>query len=249
MSVEHWFDSLSRTRTRRTALKAAAGAGAALLLPSIRVPSASATPEEPCFKTCNDAAGIALDSIKNGFGSDGCKHFVPVAGVAALSGNVGLGGVLLLLGAARFAGCLDSAGCPGTGRCSRAAARSAATQRSIPAGEGWLSPQRTATPTQEIRCGDELLRHRRQVLSVPGRRCVHLLQCGLAVRTNSGSRGVLCWSLGWDSICLAGCHRCRDTHRLAAARGDAAREPSPTSADQRIFRRRALPATSQPHRA
>lgn len=53
---EHWFDRLSRPHTRRTALKAAAVAGVALTLPNVRLPRAWATPGEPCFQPCIDAA-------------------------------------------------------------------------------------------------------------------------------------------------------------------------------------------------
>ena len=54
--MEHWFDSLSRPHTRRTTLKAAAVAGAALIVPGVRTSRALATPREPCYKPCNVAA-------------------------------------------------------------------------------------------------------------------------------------------------------------------------------------------------
>lgn len=54
--MEHWFDRLSRPHSRRAMLKGVAATGAALALPWVRVPSAWATPTEPCFKPCNDAA-------------------------------------------------------------------------------------------------------------------------------------------------------------------------------------------------
>jgi hypothetical protein len=55
--MENWFDSLSRSTTRRGALKAAAVAlGAAIALPAVRPESLRATDTEPCFKPCVDAA-------------------------------------------------------------------------------------------------------------------------------------------------------------------------------------------------
>jgi hypothetical protein len=60
--MEHWFDRLAQPHTRRTALKAGALAGAMLVLPNSRLPQASATTSEPCFKPCVAAAGTAFDA-------------------------------------------------------------------------------------------------------------------------------------------------------------------------------------------
>jgi hypothetical protein len=109
VSVEHWFDSLSRPRTRRTALKAAALAGAGLVLPAIRVPRAAAAPTEPCFTPCNDAALAAWDATKNGVRPGGCKYFVAAGAAFTLAGHVGPGGVLAAIGGLKFGSCLDSA--------------------------------------------------------------------------------------------------------------------------------------------
>jgi hypothetical protein len=57
MSTEHWFDRLSRPHTRRTHLKTALAAGAALTLPFGRLPSARADNGQLCFNYClTDAA-------------------------------------------------------------------------------------------------------------------------------------------------------------------------------------------------
>ncbi len=61
MSAEHWFDRLSRPHSRRAVLKAAVAGGAALMLPASRLPSAWATPGEPCFTPCLQAAAAAWD--------------------------------------------------------------------------------------------------------------------------------------------------------------------------------------------
>jgi hypothetical protein len=54
--MDHWFDQLARPHTRRTTLKAAALAGAALVVPIGRLPAASAAQTEACYKTCRDIA-------------------------------------------------------------------------------------------------------------------------------------------------------------------------------------------------
>jgi hypothetical protein len=59
--MEHWFDALSQTRSRRTVLKCAALAGAALVVPAVRVPRAAATEREPCFVPCQQAAAARWD--------------------------------------------------------------------------------------------------------------------------------------------------------------------------------------------
>lgn len=54
--MEHWFDRLSQPHTRRATVKAAALAGAALVLPVGRLPLAWATKAEPCYADCYQAA-------------------------------------------------------------------------------------------------------------------------------------------------------------------------------------------------
>lgn len=68
-SGEHWFDRLSRPHSRRTVLKAAAVAGAALVLPNVRVPRASAAQRPPCFATCRQ---LAFDAWRKN--RDDCKN-------------------------------------------------------------------------------------------------------------------------------------------------------------------------------
>ena len=62
---EHWFDRLSRPHSRRTALKAAAAAGLALALPNVRLSRAWATPGEPCWIPCQNAAIAKWNNKKN----------------------------------------------------------------------------------------------------------------------------------------------------------------------------------------
>jgi hypothetical protein len=66
--MEHWFDALARPQSRRTVLKGAALAGAALVVPGVRVPRASATEREPCFRPCQRAATERWNS-----GIDSCS--------------------------------------------------------------------------------------------------------------------------------------------------------------------------------
>lgn len=66
MAHDHWFDDLSQTHTRPAVLKAAALAGVAMLVPWLRVPTAAATPTDPCFTPCMNAAGSAFSATKNG---------------------------------------------------------------------------------------------------------------------------------------------------------------------------------------
>lgn len=57
--MAHWFDALARPHTRRTALKAAGFAGAALLLPLRAPQTAGALTAEPCYRPCMDLAQAA----------------------------------------------------------------------------------------------------------------------------------------------------------------------------------------------
>ncbi len=64
MTVEHWFDRLARPHTRRTTIRVAALAGAGLMLPIGRLPSASATTREPCYSACLEEAATKWKSDK-----------------------------------------------------------------------------------------------------------------------------------------------------------------------------------------
>jgi hypothetical protein len=98
VTVEHWFDRLSRPQTRRTTLKAAVAGGAALVLPSLRLPSAWATPTEPCLEPCKAAA-----RAKWGASFDSCKSDAVKADAVKGSRRGGAPGtVLLILGGDGF---------------------------------------------------------------------------------------------------------------------------------------------------
>ena len=107
--MEHWFDRLSRLQTRRTMLKGAVAAGAAVAVPALRLPNAWATPDEPCFKPCNIAAVTKWNSTLTSGGPGGCKEG-PLHGLlgSVLTGPVS-GAVLVVIGLAREASCHSSA--------------------------------------------------------------------------------------------------------------------------------------------
>jgi hypothetical protein len=106
--VEHWFDALSRPHSRRTVLKGAALAGAALVVPGVRVPRASATEREPCYVPCGRAAA---DDWAKGVGTCATKTYTLVSqgGASLLYGQIVLAGLFALGGGATAASCLASA--------------------------------------------------------------------------------------------------------------------------------------------
>jgi hypothetical protein len=149
--MEHWFDRLSRPHSRRTMLKAGALAGATLILPAGRIPSAWATAGDPCFKPCTDAAGKDFSSTKNGI----CKA---AAGPVLYSFVVGFGSplsvVLTYRGLNDFLGCLGNAeldfhravaGCRGS---------ECGDPVKYPGGQAPRKPPPKCTPGSEILCGD-----------------------------------------------------------------------------------------------
>ena len=91
--MEHWFDLLAQPHTRRTTLKAAALAGAALVLPLRRTSSAWATTREPCYSACLHEGAIewdnATDACQRAFGSGVGKTYV--ATLAAFGPGLVLG--------------------------------------------------------------------------------------------------------------------------------------------------------------
>ena len=82
--MDHWFDRLAQPHTRRTTLKALALGGAALALPDLRVPQASATTGEPCYNPCVNAAGKAWQSELDAV----CKPLFRGGILGAVSGSV-----------------------------------------------------------------------------------------------------------------------------------------------------------------
>src|SRR5450432_2794956 len=60
--MSHWFDTLARPHTRRTALKSAGVAGAGLLLGFRGAPTARADVDEPCYKPCLQLTLVAREA-------------------------------------------------------------------------------------------------------------------------------------------------------------------------------------------
>lgn len=61
----HWFDGLAHPQSRRSVLKAGALAGAAALLPGVRVPAARAAGTEQCFASCRKDAEASYDAAED----------------------------------------------------------------------------------------------------------------------------------------------------------------------------------------
>lgn len=78
--MEHWFDALSRPHSRRAALKTALAVGVGLGLPALRPPAARATPKDPCWKPCIDAAGAQWNAA-----FAGCRRLGNLGGVNLVS--------------------------------------------------------------------------------------------------------------------------------------------------------------------
>lgn len=102
--MEHWFDALTRPQTRRTAVRSAVVAGAALLLPIGRLPSARAEAAEPCYVPCLQLAN-AQQEVDDGacskrFGTRSWAESAPFAG-----------GLLTRLRNERWTGCNAVASC------------------------------------------------------------------------------------------------------------------------------------------
>jgi hypothetical protein len=105
--MDHWFDALSRSHDRRTALKGAAVAGGALLLPFLRVPTAWATEREPCFTPCQQAAKDRWNASRDMCRRGTDASLSTVAATGAM-GNLPLAALLSWLGAAETASCMNT---------------------------------------------------------------------------------------------------------------------------------------------
>ena len=81
MSTEHWFDRLAHPHDRRSLLKAAFAAGAAITLPQLRtgISAAAIRDQLPCFKPCLEASYNAWRQER-----DGCRTKFNVQGGANL---------------------------------------------------------------------------------------------------------------------------------------------------------------------
>ncbi len=105
--MEHWFDHLAEPHTRRTSLKAAALAGAALVLPVGRLSSAWAAHPYPCTFSCIEEATAQWRQA-----GDTCDRATGVrlggAYIATLAGALP-GAVLAVVALGRGLSCLSTA--------------------------------------------------------------------------------------------------------------------------------------------
>ena len=150
MRVEHWFDTLSRPRTRRSTLKTAALAGAALILPGIRTPQAWATDSEPCFQPCLKAANQQLIETRAA-----CDGVAAAAAVWHAPLGITPSGLLALLGnGVAYRACRSGAPLVWHRR-RRSSARApiAVVRGSTPAVSRLPSPRHHAIPTRRSPAG------------------------------------------------------------------------------------------------
>lgn len=144
----HWFDQLTEPRTRRTMLKASALAGASLLLPKGLMSSALATPTEPCFQPCVQAAGTKFDSTRDidckvAFWGEVISIVNPVFGL--LPALLKLGEQVHCMSSSELRWHRDREACRGS-ECGDPA--------KYPGGAPPRGPKPKCDPTVEIPCGD-----------------------------------------------------------------------------------------------
>jgi hypothetical protein len=96
--MSHWFDTLARPHTRRTALKSAGVAGAGLLLGIGRPPAARADSNEPCYLPCLEIAlgtrELNQERCDKLYGQTSKAEYLPI-----------VGGILNLIHDWRYASC------------------------------------------------------------------------------------------------------------------------------------------------
>lgn len=152
MIVEHWFDTLSRPHSRRTTLRVAAVAGAALMFPALRTPRAAALDTaEPCLEPCMNAAARRWDATKNGI----CKVR---GGVPSFSGLFQFPSptpmLIFLLGSIEGANCFSSAEVRWH-RDTRACDQECGSSGNSPGGADEPKPKpEVCDPAQQIKCGE-----------------------------------------------------------------------------------------------
>jgi hypothetical protein len=104
--VGHWFDRLAQPHTRRTTIKAAALAGAGLLMPLGKAPIARATTTEPCFNACVEENYVVWkmddDACTANFGGGSRAGYVTLLSAGAPS-------LVFLLNASKGLGCYANA--------------------------------------------------------------------------------------------------------------------------------------------
>jgi hypothetical protein len=157
VSSEHWFDRLSRPHSRRTALKAALAAGAALTLPASRLADAWATPTEPCFKPCQDAATAKWSTDESHCTKTMGANFAIVGASASQSIGLSIATVYVIQAAGFY--CLADAEI--TWHRSLLACRGSecGNPAKYPGGQKPRPPAPKCDPTLEIVCGDTCCHH------------------------------------------------------------------------------------------
>src|SRR5450755_1844585 len=82
--MSHWFDTLARPHTRRTALKSAGIASAGVLLGFKRAPAAHADIDEPCYLPCLQLSLATREgqdeACDKRYGHTGDGEYVPYIG-------------------------------------------------------------------------------------------------------------------------------------------------------------------------
>lgn len=82
--MSHWFDTLARPHTRRTALKSAGIAGAGLLVGFKRAPAALADTDEPCYLPCLQFTLVTREgqdeACEKRYGHESKDEYVPFIG-------------------------------------------------------------------------------------------------------------------------------------------------------------------------
>ena len=146
--MEHWFDSLSRPHTRRTTLKAAAVAGAALFVPALRASRAWAIESEPCYKACVTAAGAQMREDEFS-----CGVLLSAAAESGLSLAGSPIGVLAFVGSGiGFLRCHSGAQLAWRRHVLACRGSECSDPKKYPGGK---APAKVCDPTQEIKCGDD----------------------------------------------------------------------------------------------
>lgn len=148
--MDHWFDRLAQPHSRRTMLKAGALAGAALILPAVRIPKAWATAGEPCYQPCAAAASAEFSKTKN----QTCKGGAAPVLVSALVGFGTPTSVLLAYrGLNDFLNCLSNAELNWHQAVESCRGSECGDPAKYPGGQAPRKPPPKCTPGSEVVCG------------------------------------------------------------------------------------------------
>jgi hypothetical protein len=160
MSSEHWFDRLARPHDRRSLLKAALGAGAAITLPQLRtgVSAAAVAGQLPCYKPCLQAAADAWSQERDacrtydqvGQATNLFTHFLTLGpvGTTAWTWNA------VFVGAG-FIGCVTTAELHWRRNNMRCQGSECGDPVKYPGGVAPGQPKGQCDPTFEVLCGDK----------------------------------------------------------------------------------------------